>query len=155
MPEIQKSILTALGGLASGALAISKAKAEESEALQKKQVEQKKAYETQMALEKEARDTALEADIVRMGGDPEATRKFMTARELGLETKGFGMVRKDGKFVGSYSSLAERLSKDSLADSLTSKAINNKGFAQRILALGGSRRGRVEALVGASEGGKK
>ena len=155
MPEIQKNLLTALGGLASGALALSKAKAEESEELKKSQEEKRKAYEYQMAAKKEAEDTALEADIVRMGGDPEATRNFMNARSLGLDTKGFGMIQKNGKFVGSYSSLAERLSKGALADSLTSKVINEKGFSERVLSLGGTRRGRVEALVEASKGGKK
>ena len=44
--------------------------------------------------------------------------------------------------------------KDSLADSLSSRVINEKGFAERVVALGGTRKGRVEALVKAS-GGKK
>ena len=34
--------------------------------------------------------------------------------QLGLDTKGFGMIRKKGKFIGFYSSLAEKLSKDKL-----------------------------------------
>jgi hypothetical protein len=90
-----------------------------------------------------------------MGADPKSAEAFMTARSLGLDTKQFGMIRKKGKFVGTYSSLAEKLSKDSLTDSLSSRAINDKGFANRIVALGGTRRGRVDALVKASEGGKK
>ena len=65
------------------------------------------------------------------------------------------MIRRKGRFVGSYSSLAEKLSKDSLTDSLSSRVINEKGFDERIVKLGGTRRGRVDALVKASEGGKK
>ena len=155
MPEIQKDILTALGGLATGAMAISKAEAEKSEALKKEQFEKKKALEYQMAVDKEARETAIEADIVKMGGDPETTRNFMVARSLGLDTKGFGMVKKNGKYVGSYSSIAEKLAKGSLADSLTSKVITDRGFSERLISLGSSRKGRVEALIGATKGGKK
>ena len=112
------------------------------------------------AMEKEAKESALEADLIRMGADPESTRAFMNARELGLDTKHFGMIRKKGKFVGSYSSLAEKLSKDSLTDSLSSKVLNKQGFAARVVALGKNRQERVEALRKATEeekrkGGKK
>lgn len=107
------------------------------------------------AMQKEAKDTALEADLIRMGADPESASAFMNARALGLETKQFGMIRKKGKFVGSYSSLAEKLSKDSLTDSLSSMVISQKGFAERLMALSGTRQKRVEALVSASKGGKK
>ena len=106
------------------------------------------------ALQKEAQDTALEANLVKMGADPESARAFMTARSLGLETKNFGMIKQKGRYVGSYSTIAERLSKDALADSLSSRVINEEGFAKRIMALGGTRKGRVQALVEAS-GGKK
>ena len=106
-------------------------------------------------LQKEAKDTALQADLIRMGADPDSAEAFMTARALGLDTSKFGRIRKQGKFVGTYSSLAEKLSKDALTDSLSSRVINDRGFAERIVALGGSRRGRVDALVKASEGGKK
>ena len=111
--------------------------------------------EASKALQTEAKDTALEADLIRMGADPESAKAFMNARALGLDTKSFGMIRKKGKFVGTYSSLAEKLSKDSLTDSLSSRVINEKGFAERVVALGGTRRGRVDALVKASKGGKK
>ena len=104
---------------------------------------------------KEAESVALEADLIRMGANPESARAFINAKELGLDTQGFGMIRRKGKFVGSYSSLADKLSKDSLTDSLSSKVINEKGFAERIVALSASRKGRVEALVEASKGGKK
>ena len=89
-----------------------------------------------------------------MGADPESARAFMTARSLGLDTKGFGMIRQKGRYVGSYSTIAERLSKDALTDSLSSRVINQEGFAKRVMALGGTRKGRVQALVEAS-GGKK
>ena len=107
------------------------------------------------AFKKEAQDSAIEADLIRMGADPESAKSFMLARSLGLDTKNFGMIRKKGKFVGTYSSLAEKLSKDSLTDSLSSKVINEKGFAERVMALGGTRKGRVEALIAASKGGNK
>ena len=103
----------------------------------------------------EAKESALEADLIRMGADEESARAFMDARALGLNTKQFGMIRKKGKFVGSYSSLAEKLSKDSLTDSLSSRVLNQKGFAERVVALGGSRKERVRSLVSASKGGKK
>lgn len=138
-----------------------KAKAEkaEAEALQKKkQAEQDKALAEQKkaeAIQTEGRETALEVDLIRMGADPESARAFMNARKLGLDTKSFGMIRKKGKFVGSYSSLAERLSKDSLTDSLSSRAINDAGFAQKLYDIATTRKGRVEATLSASEGGKK
>lgn len=125
------------------------------QASQEASAKAKTEEEASKAIKSEAKDVALEADLVRMGADPESARAFMTARTLGLDTKSFGMIRKKGKFVGSYSSLAEKLSKDSLTDSLSSKVINEKGFDERIVKLGGTRRGRVDALVKASEGGKK
>ena len=106
------------------------------------------------ALQQEAKDTALEADLVRMGASPESANAFMTARSLGLSTKGFGMIRQKGRYIGSYSTIAQRLSQDSLADSLSSRVINQEGFAQRVMSLSASRKGRVDALVKAS-GGKK
>lgn len=127
------------------------AKQAEQKASAKAEAE-KKASE---AFQKEAKDTALEADLIRMGADPESASAFMNARALGLDTKQFGMIRKKGKFVGSYSSLAEKLSKDSLTDSFSSKLLNKRGFEERIMALGGTRQKRVEALVSASKGGKK
>ena len=50
---------------------------------------------------------------------------------------------------------AEKLSKDALTDSLSSKVLNKQGFAERIVALGGTRKERVKSLVEASKGGKK
>ena len=125
------------------------------QASQEASAKAKTEEEASKAIKSEAKDVALEADLVRMGADPESARAFMTARTLCLETKSFGMIRKKGKFVCSYSSLAEKLSKDSLTDSLSSKVINEKGFDERIVKLGGTRRGRVDALVKANEGGKK
>lgn len=130
----------------------------EAEALKKEETakaEEQQRQESKLASDTlEAKNTALEADLIRMGADPKSAEAFMLARELGLDTKGFGMLRKQGKFVGSYSSVAEKLSKDSITDSLSSRAINEEGFTQRILALGGTRKGRVSALVKASGGGK-
>ena len=133
---------------------------EEKEAKATQESETKKAEEQARQEQKlasdtlEAKETALEADLIKMGADPESARAFMNARALGLDTKKFGMLRKKGKFVGSYSTIAEKLSKDALTDSLSSKAINDEGFRKRILALSGSRKGRVEALVQASGGAK-
>lgn len=112
---------------------------------------QRKAEED---LQKEAKETAIEADLINRGADPESARAFMTARSLGMETKGFGMIRQKGRYIGSYSSIAEQLAKDSLTDSLSSRVINEEGFAQRVMALGGNRRSRVQALIEASKGGK-
>lgn len=129
------------------AKATQEAKAKEAEEQQRQ--EQKLASDTL-----EAKDTALEADLIRMGAEPESARAFMNAKALGLDTKGFGMLRKKGKFIGSYSSIAEKLSQDALTDSLSSKAINDAGFRKRVLSLSGTRKGRVEALVQASGGAK-
>ena len=130
----------------------------EAEALKKEEsakAKEQQRQESKLASDNlEAKNTALEADLIRMGADPESAEAFMLARQLGLETKGFGMLRKKGKFIGSYSSVAEKLSKDAITDSLSSRAINEEGFTQRILALGGTRKGRVSALIKASGGGK-
>ena len=140
----------------SSALAVLGKKLNENE----RQIREEKTAEAEaqkqadVALQTEAKETALEADLVKMGADPKSARAFMNARSLGLDTKNFGMIRQKGRYVGSYSTIAEMLSKDSLADSLSSRVINEKGFAERVMALGGTRKGRVEALVEAS-GGKK
>ena len=128
---------------------------DERQAEEKLLLQNRADKENKEKIDKEARAVALEADLIKMGANPESAKAFVVAKELGLDTQGFGMIRKKGKFVGSYSSLAEKLSRDSLTDSLSSKVINEKGFAERVVALGGNRKGRVEALVGASKGGKK
>ena len=165
---IQEALTGAAGAIAGAALVGEKLNENERQASEKaskeakatQEAEAKKAEEQQRQEQKlasdtlEAKDTALEADLIRMGADPESARAFMNAKTVGLDTKGFGMLRKKGKFIGSYSSIAEKLSKDALTDSLSSRAINDEGFRNRILALGGTRKGRVEALVKAS-GGKK
>lgn len=154
MGAIQNSINQMLGTATAVAVAGKKASENERQASEKASAEAKAKAESESALQKEAQDTAIEADLVKMGADPESAKNFMTARALGLSTKGFGMIRQKGRYFGSYSTIAEMLSKDSLADSLSSRVINEKGFAQRVMALGGTRKSRVEALVGAS-GGKK
>ena len=142
--------------VASGMTVAGKKLHEDKKQTQEKLSSQAQAEEeTQRAINEEAQSVALEADLVRMGANPESARAFINAKELGLDTQGFGMIRKKGKFVGSYSSLADKLSKDSLTDSLSSRVINQKGFANRVVALSGTRKGRVEALLEASKGGKK
>lgn len=165
---IQEAFTGAAGAIAGAALAGEKLSENERQASEKaskeakatQEAEAKKAKEEQRQQSKlasdtlEAKETAIEADLIRMGADPESASAFMTARKLGLETKGFGMLRKKGKFIGSYSSIAEKLSKDALTDSLSSRAINDEGFRKRVLSLGGTRKGRVEALIKASGGSK-
>ena len=162
---IQEAFTGAAGAIAGAALVGEKLSEDERQASEKaskeaKATQEAKAKEEQQKQRKlasdtlEAKNTALEADLIRMGADPKSAESFMLARQLGLETKGFGMLRKKGKFVGSYSSVAEKLSKDAITDSLSSRAINEEGFTKRILALGGTRKGRVSALLKAS-GGKK
>ena len=162
---IQEAFTGAAGAIAGAALVGEKLSENERQASEKaskeaKATQEAKAKEEQAQQRKlasdtlEAKNTALEADLIRMGAAPESAEAFMLARQLGLETKGFGMLRKKGKFIGSYSSIAEKLSKDAITDSLSSRAINEEGFTQRILALGGTRKGRVSALIKASGGSK-
>ena len=151
---IQRAMSEAVGTASAIAVVGKKINEDERQASEKASTEAKAKTEAESALQKEAQDTALEADLVRMGADPDSARAFMTARALGMNTKGFGMLRQKGRYIGSYSTIAEQLSKDALADSLSSRVINEKGFAERVVALGGTRKGRVEALVKAS-GGKK
>ena len=152
---IQKAMSELVNVGAGIAVAGKKLSENERQASEKASAQAEAEEEASSAIEAEAKDTALEADLIRMGADPKSARAFMDARALGLDTKSFGVIRKKGKFVGTYSSLAEKLSKDSLTDSLSSRVINEKGFAQRVVAFGGTRKGRVDALVGASKGGKK
>lgn len=152
---IQKA-MSEIVNVASGmAVAGKKLQEHEKQAQEKLSAEAKAKEEAQKAIDTEASNVALASDLINMGADPESAEAFINARELGLDTKSFGMIRKQGKFVGSYSSLADKLSKDSLTDSLSSKVLNEKGFSNRVVALGGTRRGRIEALVKASKGGKK
>lgn len=152
---IQSAFNQMLGTATAVAVAGKKLNENERQAGEKASAEAKAQKEAEDALQKEAQETALEADLVKMGADPESARAFMTARSLGMDTKGFGMIKQKGKYVGSYSTIAERLAKDSVADSLSSRVINEEGFARRIMALGGTRKGRVQALTEASKGGKK
>ena len=148
---IQKA-LSDVVSIASGAtIAGKKLKENERQASETASLQAKAEEETKKATQ----EAALEADLIRMGADPKSAEAFMDARKLGLDTKGFGMIRKQGKFVGSYSSLADKLSRDALTDSLSSKVINKKGFAERVASLSQTRKGRVEALVEASKGGEK
>lgn len=132
-----------------------KLKDDERQAQEKLSLKAKAEEENKQIIKTEAEEASLEADLINMGADPESARAFMDAKKLGLDTKGFGMIRKKGKFIGSYSTLAEKLSKDALTDSLSSRVMNEKGFADRIYALSGNRKGRVEALVKATKGGEK
>lgn len=152
---IQSAFNQMLGTATAVAVAGKKLNENERQVGEKASAEAKAQKEADDALQKEAQETALEADLVKMGADPESARAFMTARSLGMDTKGFGMIKQKGKYVGSYSTIAERLAKDSVADSLSSRVINEEGFAKRIMALGGTRKGRVQALAEASKGGKK
>ena len=152
---IQGAISGATSMVAGAVVGAKKLSEDAKQAEQKASAEAEAEKKASEATAKEAKDTALEADLIRMGADPESASAFMNARALGLDTKQFGMIRQKGKFVGSYSSLAEKLSKDSLTDSFSSKLLNQRGFEERLMALGGTRQKRVEALVSASKGGKK
>ena len=154
MGAIQGAINEIIGTASAVAVAGKKANENERQASEKASAEAKAQRKASESLQKEAQEASLEADLINMGADPDSASAFMTARQLGLDTKNFGMIRQKGKYVGSYSTIAERLSKDALADYLSSRVINEKGFAERVVALGGTRKGRVEALVKAS-GGKK
>ena len=152
---IQKALGDVVNIASGAAVAGKKLKENERQASEEASLKTKAEEEAEKATQEAAKETALEADLIRMGADPKSAEAFMNARKLGLDTKGFGMIRKQGKFVGSYSSLADKLAKDALTDSLSSKIINDKGFSERVMKLGGTRRGRVDALVEASKGGKK
>lgn len=154
MGAIQGAINKMLGTATAVAVAGKKASEDERQASEKASAEAEAQRKASEAVQKEAQEASLEADLINMGADPESASAFMTARQLGLDTKKFGMIRQKGRYLGSYSTIAEMLSKDALTDSLSSRVINEKGFAERVVALGGTRRGRVEALVKAS-GGKK
>ena len=151
---IQKALSEAVSTASVVASVGAKLNEDERQAREKKSAEAEAEAKANEAIQTEAKEATLEADLIRMGADPKSASAFMTARKLGLDTKGFGMLRQKGRYIGSYSTIAEQLSKDALADSLSSRVINEKGFAERVVALGGTRKGRVEALVGAS-GGKK
>lgn len=152
---IQSATSSALNVTAGAVIGAKKLSEDAKQAEQKASAQAETERKVAEATQKEAKESALEADLIRMGADPESASAFMKARELGLDTKQFGMIRKKGKFVGSYSSLAEKLSKDALTDSLSSKVLNRQGFAERVVALGGTRKERVRSLVEASKGGKK
>ena len=114
---IQSAINQAIGTASAVALAGKKASENERQASEKASAEAEAQRKASESLQKEAQEASLEADLINMGADPDSASAFMTARSLGLSTKGFGMIRQKGKYVGSYSTIAERLSKDALADS--------------------------------------
>ena len=155
MAVIQKAISEATS-LASGmAVAGKKIHEHARQAEQKASIEAEAEKQAKEAVQKEAEAVAIQADLIKMGAEPEKAEAFVNAKELGLDTKQFGMVRQKGKFVGSYANIAKKLAEGSLKDSLTSRVINDEGFAKRLSSLGGSRRGKVGTLIKASEGGKK
>jgi hypothetical protein len=152
---IQKAASNLVGTAAAITVAGKKLSEDEKQASAQEAAKAETEAKAAAAVQKEAQEASLEADLINLGADPESAKSFMAARSLGLDTKKFGMIRRNGKFVGSYSSIAEKLSKDSLTDSLSSRVINEKGFAERVVALGGTRKGRIDALVRASKGGQK
>ena len=152
---IQSAMSSALTSAAAAGTVAKKAYEDEKQAVQKESEAKAKEAKATEAYQKEAKATALTADLIKMGADPESVEAFMNAKELGLDTKHFGMIRQKGRFVGSYSSLAEKLSKDSLTDSISSKVLNKQGFADRLMALGGSREERVKKVIEATKGGSK
>ena len=152
---IQGAISGAITATAGAAIAGKKMHEEKEQAAKKASLEAEAKEKAERAIQEEAKEVAMQADLIKMGADPESVDAFMTARKLGLDTKSFGMIRKKGKFVGSYSSLAEKLSKDSLTDSFSSKVLNKEGFAQRLALLQGKRKEKAETLVKASKGGKR
>ena len=152
---IQKALSDVVSTASAITVAGKKLSESEKQASEKASAQAKAEEEASKAIQAEAQNSALEADLIRMGADPKSAEAYMNARALGLDTKSFGMIRKKGKFVGTYSSLAEKLSKDSLTDSISSKVLNKRGFAERVMALSGTIIGRVDALVKASEGGNK
>ena len=155
MGAIQNAFNKILGSATALAIAGRKASDIKGQAREDASAKAKAEAESKKNLQEEAKNTAIEADLIRMGADPETARSFMDARNLGLATKGFGAIKQKGRYVGTYSTIAEQLAKDSLADSLTSKVINQKGFAEKVMKLREDRKGRVEALANASKGGKK
>ena len=152
---IQSAVSSAVTATAGAAIAGKKMHEEKEQAAEKASAKAEAEAKAERALQEEGKEIALEADLIKMGAAPESAAAFMTARKLGLDTKQFGMIRKQGKFIGSYSSLAEKLSKDGVTDSLSSQAINKAGFAERLALLSGKHREKVEAAVSASKGGKK
>ena len=100
-----------------------KAAAEKAAKAEKAAAEKAAKAEQGLRNEAEAKESALQADLVRMGADPESAESYILARRMGLDGKGFGMIRKKGRFVGSYSSLAEKLSKDAITDSLSARLL--------------------------------
>ena len=152
---IQSALSSALTSAAAAGTVAKKAYEDEKQAVQEESDAKVKEAKAAEAYQKEAKATALTADLIKMGADPESAKAFINAKELGLDTKGFGMIRQKGRFVGSYSSLAEKLSKDSLTDSMSARLVSQKGFADRLMALGGSREERVDKLLKASKGGSK
>ena len=122
---IQKAMSEAVSTASGIAVAGKKLNESQRQAQEKLSAEAKAEEESQKAIQTEAGNVALATDLIRMGADPESAQAFINARELGLDTKSFGMIRRKGKFVGSYSSLADKLSKDSLTDSLSSKVMND------------------------------
>ena len=151
---IQSAISGATSLVAGAVVGAKKLSEDAKQADEKASAEAKAKEENARAQKQEAQSTALEADLINMGADPESVHAFMNARELGLSTKKF-MLRNKGRFSKAYSTIADMASKDALTDSLSSKVLNKQGFAERVVALGGTRQARVKALVEASKGGKK
>ena len=134
---IQKAMSNLVGTASAMTVAGKKLSESEKQASVKASAEAKAKEEGAKAIQKEAQETALQADLVRMGADPESAQAFMNARALGLNTKSFGMIRKKGKFVGTYSSLAEKLSKDLelLDQNLSVSNLENSAQAERAMLL--------------------
>lgn len=150
---IQAAISGAITAASAAAVAGKKLSEEEKQTHLKKIKEEREAEAYKESLNKMAKEASLEADLISAGADPEKARGFITAQQLGTDTSKFGMIRSKGKFVGSYSRYAQKLAEGALADSYTAQLISDRGFAERVVALGGSRKTRVEALLEA-KGGK-
>lgn len=150
---IQAAISNAITAVSAATIAGKKLSEDEKQAHLKKIEEEREDQAYQESLNKMAKEASLEADLISAGASPEKARGFVNAQQLGTDTSKFGMIRKKGKLVGSYSKYAQKLAEGALADSYSAQLISDKGFAERVVALGGTRKSRVEALLEA-KGGK-
>ena len=156
MGKLQSQLSGAVTALAATAAAGKKLHEDEKQIKFKEAQAQEAESKAMAEAQENVKEAALETDLVKMGADPEAARSFMTARKLGLDTKGYGMLRgKGGRFIGGYSSVAEKLAKGSLADTYSSKLINERGFQEKLLRLSQGSKSKAQEILKTVEGGKK
>lgn len=135
-----------------------KALKEKHEAEAKKAEEKEAQFAAEAKLKKkaekeEAKDVAIEADLINFGASPEAAKAYLLAQKRGIAAPKRILFDKSGKPMATYAEMAQLLADESLSDTYSSQLRTRRAVkVRRQLLEGKSHKERVESAVLAAGG---